>query len=116
MAAQPSTLHEAAARGDVRCATAIVDQMLKEYVPIDSIVNATYEDLMARTPLHLAAERGHVDMVAYLVGNAADVNAKDSVSETRPRPTSQQQHLKISPSLYSPLSSPLPLCPRLFFY
>lgn len=79
--AEATTLHEAAARGDVRCARAVVDQMLAEYVPLEAVIDATFEDLMRRTPLHLAAERGDVAMVDFLVANAADVNARDSVSD-----------------------------------
>ena len=30
-----------------------------------------------RTPLHVAAEAGHVDTVEYLVNNGADINFKD---------------------------------------
>ena len=29
------------------------------------------------TPLHLAARRGHVDIVRYLVDKGADINIKD---------------------------------------
>jgi len=29
------------------------------------------------TPLHLAAQRGQYNLVGYLVGKGADVNAKD---------------------------------------
>ena len=75
----PLTLHDAAACGDLPRAGAIVDALLAEYVPLADVVNATFGDLMGRTPLHLAAERGHVGVVEYLVRKAADVNAKDSV-------------------------------------
>ena len=75
-----TTLHQAASKGDVRCAKAVVDRMLADYVPLEAIVDNNFDDLMGRTPLHLAAERGHVAMVEYLVANAADVNARDSVS------------------------------------
>jgi len=34
------------------------------------------------TPLHYAAQRGHLSVVEYLVNQKADINAKDIQGET----------------------------------
>jgi len=35
-----------------------------------------------RTPLHVAAQEGHADIVTLLLQHAADIDAKDMVSTT----------------------------------
>ena len=76
---EAKTLHEAAARGDLVRATALVKAGVADYISLQDVVDAKFEDLMARTPLHLAAEHGHVKVIEFLCGHAADVDAKDSV-------------------------------------
>jgi hypothetical protein len=43
---------------------------------------ALYRDNAGMTPLHIAAAQGHEDVVALLLANQADVNAKDNAGET----------------------------------
>ena len=38
-----------------------------------------------KTPLHVAAEKDHVDVVTKLLGGGADQNVKDEVSTVCPR-------------------------------
>ena len=42
------------------------------------VVDATYDDLMRRAPLHLAAERGHESVVRFLVDRGAELNPRDN--------------------------------------
>jgi len=60
-------LHEAAASGDVRAVSLLIDQGAK--------VNAKTTDGVL--PIHVAIRRGHVDVVRVLIAKGADVLAKD---------------------------------------
>ena len=89
--APASSLHQAAASGDVASAARLLDNPneQQQLAPVDlpsqaaSVkcvdVNSGREDLMGRAPLHVAADKGHAEMSAFLVGRGADVDARDAV-------------------------------------
>ena len=88
--APASSLHQAAASGDVASAARLLDASDEQQLaPVDlpshiaaSVkvdVNSGREDLMGRAPLHVAADKGHAEMSAFLVGRGADVDARDAV-------------------------------------
>jgi hypothetical protein len=55
-----------------------------------------YDVLQGRTPLHVSAWQGHVDMVALLLTvGGADVNATDSENRTALHSASWQGHASI---------------------
>ncbi|PFH35805.1 ankyrin repeat-containing protein [Besnoitia besnoiti] len=62
-----------AANGDI---TSLVEDLGKD----PALVKARNEDDM--TALHLAADRGHIEVVDLLLKNGADVNAQDNSGET----------------------------------
>jgi uncharacterized protein len=62
------SIHSAASKGDL----AKVKELLKQ-----DPASIASTDNMGRTPLHVAAEHAQKDVVAYLLENGADVNAKD---------------------------------------
>lgn len=79
----PPSLHDAVASGDVAMATKIIDASLASNGGAHDSRNAAVMDragdIMGRTALHFAAEKGHVGMVEFLVGECqAEVNARDS--------------------------------------
>lgn len=79
----PPSLHDAVASGDVALATKIIDASLASNGGAHASRNAAVMDragdIMGRTALHVAAEKGHVGMVEFLVGECqAEVNARDS--------------------------------------
>jgi hypothetical protein len=77
-------LHEAARAGDVDLASAAVDAAVSRGVPLPAVVNAASDDVMRRSPLHLASEKGHVRAVQYLLSRGrADPNVAD-VAGARP--------------------------------
>lgn len=53
------------------------------------------------TPLHIAAQEGHVDIVDYLLSNQADPNIKNKDGETPLHLAAQEGHDKIVRSLLS---------------
>jgi ankyrin repeat protein len=68
-------LHSAAAVGDVATATFLIEG--------SADVNFSASGGRAphgQTPLHLAASKGHLDMVGYLISAGADQAAVDQVS------------------------------------
>jgi hypothetical protein len=76
-------LHEAARAGDVDLASAAVDAAVSRGVPLPAVVNAASDDVMRRSPLHLASEKGHVRAVRFLLSLRADPNVAD-VAGARP--------------------------------
>lgn len=79
----PPSLHDAVASGDVALATKLIDASLTSngggYASRNTAVMDRAGDIMGRTALHVAAEKGHVGMVEFLVGECqAEVNARDS--------------------------------------
>lgn len=64
----PLILCTAAARGDIDKVKYFVEE--KQFDPKES-------DYDGRTPLHLACEEGHIDVVKYLVSIGVDVNTQD---------------------------------------
>jgi len=66
-------IHKAALKGDL----AIVKTFLKKDA---QLVNA--DDMNNKEPLHWAAEKGHLQVVEFLISKGADVNAKNVEDET----------------------------------
>jgi ankyrin repeat protein len=67
-------IHDAARIGDLEK----VKVLIKDYnYPVFST-----NDTACETPLHLAAEYGHMDVVKLLLANGAEVNARDNESDT----------------------------------
>jgi ankyrin repeat protein len=68
-----SPAHEAAGKGDI-------EKMRSLLAAGGNVANQTNAD--EDTPLHLAAENGHRDMVKLLLDNRADIEARDSEGMT----------------------------------
>jgi cytohesin len=68
-----TTIHDAAADGNLE----IVRTLLKDNPDLISS-----KDTNGDTPLHWAADKGHKDVAAFLLGYHADVNAKGAISQT----------------------------------
>lgn len=66
-------IHQAVKEGKVE----VVRKMLEED---RDLINAVDSDL--KTPLHLAAEHGYIDMVELLLEKGADINAKEGFKRT----------------------------------
>jgi len=67
-------IHDAAARGDL--------EKVKEIVAKNpQVINSMYGEY-SRTPLFCAAEKGHEEIVKFLLGKGASVNNKDSLRQT----------------------------------
>jgi cytohesin len=63
-------IHEAAFDGDL--------QRVKSLVQADPSLVFSKDEASGRTPLHIAADRGQVELVEFLLAHGADVNAKDN--------------------------------------
>lgn len=85
-----TALHLSAKHGNTHCARNLLTPVLYEerreagikyqtpYCKIPQDLNARNYD--GQTPVHLAAERGHLDILELLVNNGADINARDGKS------------------------------------
>ena len=79
-------IHDAAGRGDL----SKVKELL-ENTP--SLVDEKNE--RGKTPLHFAAERGHVEVVGYLLEKGADVDAKNLAGETPLHYAAGYSHIEV---------------------
>jgi ankyrin repeat protein len=66
--ARGQDIHAAASEGDLAAVSALLSEHPDQ-------VNAVNED--GATPLHLAAARGHAEVVRFLLGNGSDISAAD---------------------------------------
>ena len=74
-------IHEAAKQGDL----AKVEALLKDNPNLVSSKDnnvLVIDGSISQTPLHYAVSQGHKDVVAFLLANKADVNAKDTKGTT----------------------------------
>lgn len=71
--AKVTSIHKAAAKGDLAKVKALLKKDAKQ-------VNA--DDRNNKEPLHWAAEKGHLELVEFLISKGADVNAKNVEDET----------------------------------
>ncbi len=72
--AGPTTIHDAATRGDL--------QAVKAAVAADPTVADAEKPPNKKTALHYAAQNGHADVVAFLLDRGADVNRPNIAGET----------------------------------
>jgi len=84
----PLTLCTLAARGDV--------ETLRVLIPSLSLQEISRGDYDNRTPLHLAAEEGHIEAVKLLVDSGADINATDRWGGTPLQGSLKHNHTQIA--------------------
>ena len=65
------------------------------YKLVEGGVSVNALDYNNRSPLHLAAERGHLHVVEYLIEAGADINSKDNFGETASSLAAARQHTSI---------------------
>ena len=70
-------IHDAASKGDLEKVKALLKDNPKVVFSL-----ATNKDEEGSTPLHFAALKGHLDVVALLLASKADVNAKNNEGST----------------------------------
>ncbi|MHB9147562.1 MAG: ankyrin repeat domain-containing protein [Candidatus Amoebophilus sp.] len=70
-----TSLHKAAQLGST------FDKILIEKILVKRTLNINAEDVYGNTPLHYAAEEGHLEVVIMLLKHRADVNAKQHFSK-----------------------------------
>jgi ankyrin repeat protein len=85
-----TALHEAAEHGDLAC--------LRVLLAADGVAFLEHFDLIGgRTPLIVAAERGHVEAVRLLIGAGANVDTHDDlmIGDTAIKRAVEERHLEI---------------------
>ena len=66
-------IHEAARQGNLAEVKAFLETDKK-------LIN--FKNIWGKTPLHLASDSGHLEVVKFLTENGADLNAKDNFGRT----------------------------------
>lgn len=74
-------LHLLADSGDYKAISTIVTHIERHY-PDKLVRTVNIEDNYGKTPLHIAARSGSLNIVKYLVNKSADINAKDKYDNT----------------------------------
>ncbi|KAL6758851.1 ankyrin repeat-containing domain protein [Haematococcus lacustris] len=87
------TVHHAAECGDVEAVQRHVQQGASQGYPA-SVVLQSREDVLGMLPLHIAAERGHLELLKYLLANQVDIDAGDKFRVTALHLASIQGHLE----------------------
>ncbi|KAJ9516149.1 hypothetical protein QJQ45_024574 [Haematococcus lacustris] len=87
------TVHHAAECGDVEAIQRYVQQGASQGYPA-SVVLQSREDVLGMLPLHIAAERGHLELLKYLLANQVDIDAGDKFRVTALHLASIQGHLE----------------------
>ncbi len=86
-AAEPSTIHQAVAQGNYVA--------VKQFIERDP-TSVHQQDKNEKTPLHIAANRGDVEITHLLLKNDAQVNAIDDLGETPLHVAAWNEHIEIA--------------------
>ncbi|MDQ7821436.1 MAG: ankyrin repeat domain-containing protein [Candidatus Eremiobacteraeota bacterium] len=84
---EPVYIHDAVRSGDMAKVKAIIEKN-------PDLVNSP--DAEGLTPLHMAAEKGNLPMVEFLVGKGAEIGAKDKKGQTALYLAGKQNHLEVA--------------------
>ena len=89
---KPTTIHEAAIRGDLDAVQTFIS---KEPATVNS------RDNEGRTPMHCAARNGHLKVIQCLIKNGANINANDTDGWTPLRLAKFKGKIKVAEFLKS---------------